>query len=407
MSAPAEYDYVVVGGRVAGASTAMLLARAGARVLLLERTAYGSDTVSTHALMRAGVLQLHRWGLLDRVIDAGTPPVRRTVFHYADDDSVQISIRRSPGVPALYAPRRQVLDTVLVDAARAAGVEVRHGTTVIGLMTHGGRVCGVVARDAAGRELHARSRVTIGADGIRSTVASAVAAPYEAFGADGGALMYGYYKDFPAEGYEWAYGPGAAAGLIPTNDALTCVFVATTPARLRDVRRREGSEATFERLFGVAAPAHAGRLRAARRVGRLHGWSGVPAHVRRSWGPGWALVGDAGYFVDPTTTHGMTDAMRDAELLADALAGTAEGTMSEPTALAAYQQQRDNLSAQLFGVSNRIAAYDWDLAGLRRLLREVSSAMSDEVALLQGRPVGAEEAGLPRFLEADMPAARG
>jgi len=99
--------------------------------------------------------------------------------------------------------------------------------------------------------------------------------------------------------------------------------------------------------------------------------------------------------------------MRDAELLADALAGTAEGTMSEPTALAAYQQQRDKLSAQLFGVGNRIAAYDWDLAGLRRLLREVSSAMSDEVALLQGRPVGAEEAGLSRFLEADMPAARG
>ena len=407
MSVPAEYDYVVVGGRVAGASTAMLLARGGARVLLLERTAYGSDTVSTHALMRAGVLQLHRWGLLDRVIDAGTPPVRRTVFHYADDDSVQISIRRSPGVSALYAPRRQVLDTVLVDAARAAGVEVWHGTTVIGLMTHGGRVCGVVARDGAGRELHARARVTIGADGVRSTVASAVTAPYEAVGAHGGAVMYGYYEDFPAEGYEWAYGPGAAAGLIPTNDALTCVFVATTPTRLRDVRHREGSEAAFERLFGVAAPAHAGRLRAARRVGRLHGWSGVPAHVRRSWGPGWALVGDAGYFVDPITTHGMTDAMRDAELLADALAGTAEGTMSEPSALAAYQQQRDELSSQLFGVSNRIAAYDWDLAGLRRLLREVSSAMSDEVALLQGRPVGAEEAGLPRFLEADMPAARG
>ena len=78
------YDVVVVGGRVAGASTAMLLARAGARVALVDRAAYGSDTLSTHGLMRAGVLQLSRWGLLDDVVAAGTPPIRRTLFHYTD-----------------------------------------------------------------------------------------------------------------------------------------------------------------------------------------------------------------------------------------------------------------------------------------------------------------------------------
>ena len=406
MSTLGEYDYVVVGGRVAGASTAMLLARSGARVLLLERTAYGSDTVSTHALMRAGVLQLHRWGLLDRLVDAGTPPVHRTVFHYADDDSVHISIRRSPGVPALFAPRRLVLDTVLVDAARAAGAEVWHGTTVTGLVADGGRVGGVVAKDAAGRELRARARVTIGADGIRSAVASAVAAPYERRTAGGGAVMYRYYEDFPVEGYEWAYGAGAAAGLIPTSDGLTCVFVATTPAGLGELRHREGSQGAFDRVFAMAAPGLVGRLRAARRVGRLHGWAGVPGHVRRAWGPGWALVGDAGYFRDPITTHGMTDAMRDAELLADALAEAAGGTVSERVALGGYQQHRDSLSDQLFTVSNRIAAFDWDLPRVRRLLREVSSAMSDEVALLQNRLVAEVEADMPRFVEADMPAAR-
>ena len=81
-----SYDVIVVGGRVAGASTAMLLARAGARVLLLERGRYGTDTLSTHGLMRAGVLQLSRWGLLDRLAAAGTPPVRSTTFRIAGDD---------------------------------------------------------------------------------------------------------------------------------------------------------------------------------------------------------------------------------------------------------------------------------------------------------------------------------
>ena len=131
----------------------------------------------------------------------------------------------------------------------------------------------------------------------------------------------------------------------------------------------------------------------------------MPGHVRRAWGPGWALVGDAGYFRDPITTHGMTDAMRDAELLADALTEAAGGTVSERVALAGYQRQRDTLSDQLFTVSNRIAAFDWDLPLVRRLLREVSSAMSDEVALLQNRLVGELEADMPRFVEADTPAA--
>ena len=124
-----RYDAVVVGGRVAGASNALLLARAGARVALLERSPRGSDTLSTHALMRGGVLQLSRWGLLPDLLRAGTPSIRRTLFHYIGDPPVQVSIRRSPGVDALYAPRRHVLDTLLVDAAAAAGVHVQGGVT--------------------------------------------------------------------------------------------------------------------------------------------------------------------------------------------------------------------------------------------------------------------------------------
>ena len=129
-----HYDVVVVGARVAGASTAMLLARAGLKVALLDRGDYGSDTLSTHALMRAGVLQLSRWGVLDEVVAAGTPPVDKTLFHYGDGDMVQVSIRSSRGVDALYAPRRFVIDRILVDAAAAAGVDVHHGVTVTELL---------------------------------------------------------------------------------------------------------------------------------------------------------------------------------------------------------------------------------------------------------------------------------
>jgi flavin-dependent dehydrogenase len=402
------YDAVVVGGRVAGASTAMLLARAGAKVLLLERTPYGSDTLSTHGLMRAGVLQLSRWGLLDQVAAAGTPPVTRTVFHYPGSSPVRISIRASEGVPALFAPRRHVLDRVHVDAAAAAGVEVRHGAFVTDLLSdETGRVTGVRGIDWAHGRFTAHARTTVGADGIRSTVATAVDAPVERSSAAGGAVLYGYFDDLATEGYEWAYGSATAAGLIPTNDGQTCVFVGTTPDRMR-LARRSGADAAFAELFGRAAPRLRHRLEAATRVGRLRGWSGQRGHIRRSHGAGWALVGDAGYFRDPITTHGMTDALRDAELLADALLTSWAGDQPEALALAAYQAKRDALSSQLFEVSDRIAAYDWAPHEIHQLLREVSSAMSDEVGLLQSlppRPLRPVSTVLGGLVSADMPGA--
>ncbi len=390
------YDVIVVGGRVAGASTAMLLARAGLRVALLERSAYGSDTLSTHALMRAGVLQLSRWGVLPHVVAAGTPPVERTLFHYAGGDTVQVSIRPTPGVEALYAPRRHLLDRILVDAAGAAGVDVRHGVTVTGLLRDAhGRVGGVRALNEGGRAFELRGRHTVGADGIRSVVAAEVAAPVEQQAPSGAAALYRYHRDLDAAGYEWAFGDGAAAGMISTDDGLTGVFVSTTPARMRQLRRG-GADAAFDELFAAAAPGLLSRVRGSTVAGRLHGWGGIPGFVRRSWGPGWALVGDAGYFKDPITAHGMTDALRDAELLADGILEAAAGDVSEATALSGYQARRDALSARLFDATDRVAAYDWDMPRIRRLLREVSASMTDEVEALEALPVrhdtGAPEA---------------
>jgi 2-polyprenyl-6-methoxyphenol hydroxylase-like FAD-dependent oxidoreductase len=215
-----HWDVIVVGARVAGAATAMLLARAGLRVLCLDRTRYGSDTVSTHALMRAGVLQLHRWGLLDDVVAAGTPPVRRTVFHYGQE-SVAVSIKPSGGVDALYAPRRTVLDALLVDAADRAGAVIEFGATVTGLHRDDtGRVAGVVVRDPRrGSTWIARAPFVIGADGRDSLVAREVEASPVSTGRHAGAFLYGYWANLPSDGYEWFYRPGVTAGAIPPTPA--------------------------------------------------------------------------------------------------------------------------------------------------------------------------------------------
>jgi flavin-dependent dehydrogenase len=380
-----QYDVVVVGARVAGASTALLLARAGARVALVDRAQPGSDSVSTHALMRAGVLQLSRWGLLGQVVAVGTPPIRSTSFHYADGRSVRVSVRPSPGVEALYAPRRHLLDWLLVDAAAAAGVDVHTRTAVTGLRyDETGRVRGVRAARQSGPGVELAASVTVGADGVRSTVARYVGASMVWPGRSRSAVLYRYVGGLPQDGYEWAYGPGAAAGLIPTNDGLTCVFVSTTPERMRIVRRR-GVEQAFSSLLARAAPAARDRVAAAEAAGPIHGWGGMPGYLRQSWGPGWALVGDAGYFKDPITTHGMTDALRDAELLAAAIVDSTVGA-SEAVAFERYQATRDRLSSQLFLATEDVARYDWDLVGVEARLRRVSAAMSDEVDYLQKLP---------------------
>jgi flavin-dependent dehydrogenase len=378
------HDVVIVGARCAGSASAMLLARRGLRVLVLDRARYGSDTVSTHALMRGGVLQLQRWGLLDEIVAASTPPVRQVVFHYPDE-TTRISLKPAAGVRALYAPRRTVLDRVLADAAAAAGAEVRFGATATELLRDDtGRVIGVAGLDGGGRRFRASAPLTVGADGIRSLVAREVVAPViRTAGSAGSAFLYGYWDDLPVDGYQWLYAPGSSAGMIPTNDGQTGVFVGTTPTQMKAARRAGTAHQVFSTLLATVSPAAAERLSAARAPQRLRGFAGMPGYVRQSWGPGWALVGDAGYFEDPLSTHGITDALRDAELLADAITEMHSGTATEATALAGYQTARDELADRLFGTVVTIASYSWTVAQLRRLLLEASSAMSEQVEALQ------------------------
>jgi len=373
MNTNGKYDAIIVGARAAGAATAMLLARRGLRVLAVDRARYGSDTVSTHALMRTAVLQLHRWGLLDQVKASGAPPISRVMFHYPGQ-SVPVDIAPSDGVDALYAPRRTVLDTILANAAREAGAEVRFGVIVDDLRKDpSGRVTGVVARDDRGHDLGLRSDLVIGADGIRSIVAQSAGASALRLARNSGATVYTYFSGLEASGYEWAYAPGMAAGFIPTNGEQVCVFVGGPEARFRREVFPDLANG-FAAVLQQVSPEMAARVAKGERMERYRGFAGVTGYIRECCGRGWALVGDAGYFRDPITTHGISDALRDAELVARAI--TAQSSM------ASYQELRDSVIGDLFDVTDRISAYDWSIDDIKGYLRDVSRAMKAELRLI-------------------------
>jgi flavin-dependent dehydrogenase len=387
-----EWDAVVVGARVAGASTALLLARAGLRVLVVDRARRGSDTLSTHALMRGGVLQLQRWGVLDRVTATGAAPVRRVTFHYGAE-SLPVSLKPSAGVDALYAPRRTVLDALLVDAAEEAGARFRFGWTATDLVRdRAGRVAGVVLRDHGGTTRTERARLVIGADGRGSVVAARVAAPVIAAGPHAAAYAYGYWPAADLDGYHWYYGDRLSAGVIPTNDGLACVFVGGPAAIVVAATRRRHPLAAQRELLAridggladlAAAPPHE----------PVRVFRGLPARLRRPYGPGWALVGDSGWWKDPLSTHGITAALHDAELLAAAVVAGAASDRAAELALAGYHERRDRLALPMHPVVDRLASHDWDPIEVRRLLRALSALMGAEVdAILSLDPAPARTA---------------
>ena len=380
-TADLDYDVVVVGARCAGAATAMLLARAGVRVALVDCAPAGSDTLSTHALMRAGVIQLQRWGLLDRVIAAGTPAVRRTVFRYGDATTA-VSLKRVAGVDALYAPRRTVLDPILVDAAAAAGADVLVGISVTDVeRAVDGRVIGVVGHDRRHERVGVRAVVTVGADGVHSTVAGTVGAAVERQASHASSVIYAHMSGLETGGYEWFYAPGVTAALIPTNDGQTCVSVGAPPGRF-GAELAGDVPASFRRLLVEASPELAERVAGAAPAGRLRGFAGLPGFMRRPWGPGWALVGDAGYYRDLITAHGTSDGLRDAQLLAEATVAFLAGERGEEAAMGEYHRTRNRLSERLFAVTENIASYRWDTRSVEAHLRSLSAAMVDEVDYL-------------------------
>jgi 2-polyprenyl-6-methoxyphenol hydroxylase-like FAD-dependent oxidoreductase len=321
------YDAIIVGARAAGSPTAMLLARAGHRVLLVDRAEFPSDTLSTHYIHQPGVARLARWGLLDRVAASGCPPVRRTTLDVGPF-ALAAPIAPYGDVADAYAPRRTVLDTILVEAAAEAGAEVRTGFRV----------------DA---------RVVIGADGRNSLVARAVGAPATDARPARTCVYYTYWHGPRSEAAELYPRDGRMVITGPTNDGLEIVIAYWPTAEFAAVRG--DVESAFHDAVALA-PGLAERLAAGERADRFHGLHENPFWVRKPYGPGWALVGDAGYLKDPITAQGITDAFRDADLLADALDAGFRGERRLDDALADYERTRDETTRPLYELTWEFAA---------------------------------------------------
>jgi 2-polyprenyl-6-methoxyphenol hydroxylase-like FAD-dependent oxidoreductase len=283
-----------------------------------------------------GVNILKRWGLLDRLTATGCPPVGTYQF-----DMGPFVISGTPGgddSPVSYAPRRTILDKLLLDAAAESGVEVREGFTVDHIVTDSGRVTGIRGHARGGEVVTEHARLVVGADGLHSRVADAVSAERYHEKPQLQAGYYTYWSGLPTDGVFEAYDRvDRAWAAWPTHDGLTLVIVswpyAEFEANKRDVERHYLE--AFER-----APAFAERIRAARREDRFVG-AAVPNYFRKPFGPGWALVGDAGYNKDFITAQGISDAFRDAELCATALDDSFAGTRTFDEAMGAYQATRD------------------------------------------------------------------
>jgi 2-polyprenyl-6-methoxyphenol hydroxylase-like FAD-dependent oxidoreductase len=359
------YDAVVVGARCAGAPTAMLLARQGLRVLLVDKAGFPSDILKGHVIKPAGVARLARWGLLDDLLATGCPPIRQARIRFGD-----LSVTTADLLPhvQLLTPRRRVLDWVLVQGAIKSGVEFRDQCGLIDLVWEDGRVTGVELRGPHGQRWRERCSVVVGADGVRSKVARLAGSEVTAGWPVATAAYWAYWA-----GLTWdppraeLLCDGRLMGGSPTHGGESLMFIQVPVTHASAFRSDRVGE--YERaMAGFAGD----RIEGAERTTQVFGVADLPNYFRKSHGPGWVLVGDAGHHKDPLAARGITDAFRDAEAAAEAITAGLDGRDLDHR-LADYETARDHSS---FEVAARNAA-------LARMDRPVPELMRDWGALAE------------------------
>ncbi len=376
-----EYDAIVVGARCAGSPTAMLLARKGYRVLVLDRATFPSDTISTHLIHPPGVADLGRWGLLDRLLATGCPGIHTYAYDFG-----AVSISGAPGTdeaPLAYSPRRTVLDKVLVDAASDAGAEVRQGFTVTDVVIDEGRVTGIRGHRKGERAVTEHARVVVGADGHHSLVARLVGPEQYNEKPPLQVSYYTYVSGLPMKGrYEVYLRPDRGFAAWPTNDGLTLLIGGWPRSEL--VANRKDIEGNLSATLDLV-PEFAARYHAGTRETRFVGQS-LANFMRKPFGPGWALVGDAGYTKDFITALGISDAFRDAEHCATALDEAFSGTRPFEETMADYQAERDRQSLPLYELTTQLATLEPLPEELERILAAVrgNQGEMDEFARVAG-----------------------
>jgi len=237
-------------------------------------------------------------------------------------------------------------------------------------------------KDGNDRERQVSAELVIGADGVHSMVARLVGSESYRTGRHATGVVFSYWSGPEFDGYHWYYNPGVSAGAIPTNDGHTLIFATVPQSRFHETMRH-GADAGFRQVVRECSSDLAAVVEQSKMVEKYRGFSGETGFFRQSFGPGWALVGDAGYFKDPLTAHGMTDALIDAELLAQAV------TAGTDSAFAGYQSARDTLAVGHFEVTDAVASFEWDLPKAQQLHRALSEEMKKESLAVAGFPTPA------------------
>jgi flavin-dependent dehydrogenase len=349
------YDAIIVGARCGGSPTAMLLARRGFKVLLLDKATFPSDTISTHILWPHGAEVLARWGLLHRLASTGVPPICRRMKFDVGPFALRGTIPDANDGRGGFCPRRPVLDALLITAAAEAGVEIREGFTVDELLVIDGAVVGVRGRGRGERPIEERARVVIGADGVNSFVARTVRAPEYDLRPVAACYYYSYFSGITQDDVELYVRDHHGFGGAPTNDGLHLVMV-NWPARDFPTVRADIESHVWRAL--EMSPDFADRVRGGRREEKWYGTAGVPGYFRKPYGKGWALVGDASYNRDPITAQGISDAFIDAESLAEALSLALSGNGAFEDRLAGHESARNERVRPMFEFTTQLAALE-------------------------------------------------
>ena len=347
------YDVIVVGGRCAGAATALLLARQGHKVLIVDQATFPSDVkLSTHLVWHAGVDLLQKWGVLDALHATKCPPLKAFSL-----DMGELILRGCPPGSQMgeaLAPRRIVMDQVLLDAALAAGAQLHQGITFEDVIKDGDRVIGIRGRQQDGTTFTAHAKLVVGADGNHSRVARTVGSDdYNVSPKEAGAYnTYAYFSGVKLDGVEFFSRPERMFYAWPTHDDKVIVGI-IQPGHAPRVERAD-VEAQFYSELDTWVPSLAARVRAGQRE---EAWLGaaIGTFCRQASGPGWALVGDAGLTMDPISAAGITNALRDADTLSDLVHAGLSGQSTLDEALAGYQAKRDAVSVPLLQFAQEMA----------------------------------------------------
>lgn len=419
-----NYDAIVIGGSVSGAPTAMLLARQGHKVLLIEKSIFPRDTNSTHFIWPRGMSYLNRWGLADHILESaphyrnmeisiegislvGSVPLQdlkqRFIKLHGNDDGV---------IDYYCGPRRYFLDDYLLKQSREAGVDVREGMTFKKTIVEDGRVTGILAKYSGGEELQAKAKIVIGADGRFSHFAKDVGAEYKDYRELSTFAYYGYFSGIEREELAIHKKGRLGTAIYPTQNDTHMVLVYGPTAWWDDFKK--DTEKNFLDVFRFCAPEIAKLVEKAERTENFKVCGTMPAFQRESYGPGWALVGDAGSFKDQVTAMGITHSFRDAELITSFLHPSLLGEMSIDDALANYRTVRNSDYQEYFDLVCHVAEmnsysqdelkYFYSIRNNQGMIDQMISQFGDTLSTTSGVDVKLlPDEDYPKFIQSFNP----